>query len=397
MQRWILAVGLVAAAWGANAAPTLKQAVESAWAKQPAALADAARRAQFSASRDAAGSWMAGAPSLALSQRTDRFNRDAGAREIEAELEVALALPGVRHARMAVADSALSQYEATALAEKLRVAGEVRDAWWEARLAANELVLAQRKVTDAMQLAADVERRYKAGDVARTDLNLAQGAAKQAEAAAADAEGKAFRALRIFASVTGLKELPDAAESQGVLPSAVDALPVLVSHQRDIDASRARLSEAGADRRDPPSLSLGTTRERAAFGEPSEGSINLKLTIPFATSARNRPKLAAASADLIEAEARMQLARAKAEGDIAASAEELRQSVRQMTLAEARAVLARDTHELMSKAYRLGEIDLATRLRAEADRFDAELSLSRARLEQGRAISRFNQATGLLP
>lgn len=397
MQRWMLAVGLLAAAWGVHAAPTLKQAIENAWAKQPAALADAARRGQLSASRDAAGSWMAGAPSLALSQRTDRFNRDAGAREIEAELEVALALPGVRQARITVADSVLSQYEASAVAEKLRIAGEVRDAWWEARLAANELTLAQRKVADAAQLAADVERRYKAGDVARTDLNQAQGAARQAEAAAAEAEGKAFRALRIFASMTGLKVLPEAAESQGSLPASIDALPVLISHQRDIDAARARLGETNADRRDPPSLSFGTTRERAAFGEPSEGSINLKLTIPFATQARNRPKLAAANADLIEAEARLQLARAKVESDIAASAEELRQSARQVALAEARAVLARDTHELMSKAYRLGEIDLATRLRAEADRYDAELSLSRARLEQGRAISRFNQATGLLP
>lgn len=397
MQRWMLAVGVMAAAWGAHAAPTLKQAVESAWARQPAALADAARRGQFAANRDAAGSWMAGAPSLALSQRTDRFNRDAGAREFEAELEVALALPGVRQARMAAADSALSHYEAIAVAEKLRIAGEVRDAWWDARLAANELTLAQRKAADAGQLAADVERRYKAGDVARTDLNQAQGAAKQAEAAAAEAEGKAFRALRIFASLTGLKELPETEESQGAAPADIDALVPLVANQRDIDAARARLSEAGADRRDPPSLSLGTTRERAAFGEPSEGSITLKLTIPFATNARNRPKLAAANADLIEAEARMQLARSKVESDIAASAEELRQAARQITLAEARATLARDTYALMSKAYRLGEIDLAARLRAEADRFDAELSLSRARLEHGRAISRFNQATGLLP
>ncbi|MDX2219702.1 MAG: TolC family protein [Burkholderiales bacterium] len=397
MQRWMLAVGLWAAAWGAHASPTLKQAIESAWARQPAALADAARRGQFSASRDAAGSWIAGSPSLVLSQRTDRFNRDAGARELEAELEVALALPGVRQARLAVADSALSQYEATALTEKLRIAGEVRDAWWDARLAANELTLSQRKAADAGQLAADIERRYKAGDVARTDLNQAQGAARQAEAAAAEAEGKAFRALRIFASITGLKELPEAAESQGTLPASIDALVPLVANQRDIDTARARLSEAGADRRDPPSLALGTTRARSAFGEASEGSIILKLTIPFANQSRNRPKLAAANADLIEAEARMQLARAKVEADIAASAEELRQTTRQITLADARATLARDTHDLMSKAYRLGEIDLATRLRAESDRFDAELSLSRVRLEQGRAISRFNQATGLLP
>ena len=67
---------------------------------------------------------MAGAPSLALSQRTDRFNRDAGAREIEAELEVALALPGVRQARITVADSVLSHLYRTGLIL------EVYDRWF---------------------------------------------------------------------------------------------------------------------------------------------------------------------------------------------------------------------------------------------------------------------------
>jgi cobalt-zinc-cadmium efflux system outer membrane protein len=45
----------------------------------------------------------------------------------------------------------------------------------------------------------------------------------------------------------------------------------------------------------------------------------------------------------------------------------------------------------------LGELDLPARLRAENDRFDAERALTRSRIEAGRAISRLNQALGILP
>ena len=75
----------------------------------------------------------------------------------------------------------------------------------------------------------------------------------------------------------------------------------------------------------------------------------------------------------------------------------LEQARRIEQLAAERARLAADTQQLLAKAFRLGEIDLPTRLRTENDRFDAELALGRARLEAGRAISRLQQAYGLLP
>jgi len=119
--------------------------------------------------------------------------------------------------------------------------------------------------------------------------------------------------------------------------------------------------------------------------------------VPLPSGSRNRSRLAAAGAERIEAETKVPQARLRIEADIASAAEEVVQADRQIEFAESRLTLTRETHGLLDKAYKLGELDLPARLRAEADRFDAELSLARARLERSRSISRLNQASGHLP
>ncbi|MFM9880034.1 MAG: TolC family protein, partial [Burkholderiaceae bacterium] len=68
-----------------------------------------------------------------------------------------------------------------------------------------------------------------------------------------------------------------------------------------------------------------------------------------------------------------------------------------LALANERAALSSQAHALIAKSYRLGESDLPTRLRFEADKFDADLALARAIADAQRAVSRLNQAYGLLP
>lgn len=380
----------------ANAAPTLKDALDAAWTKHPLAQSVATRQDENAAKRDVASSWLADAPRATVGQKTDRWNQNAGAREWEAEIGVPLQLPALRAARSAVAESETIGYEAHTLAEKWRLAGEVREAYWLARIAASELALAERKAADASALSADVERRFKAGDVARTDWNQALAAQKQAESIAAEARAKTSRAKRGFLAITGLSQLPNGDEPRKNA-AAIEQHPQLRELMSDAATSRARQQEANANRRDPPEISLGTVRERSAFGEYSAGSVVLRLTVPLASGARNRARQAAAGADRIEAEARVPQMRARIEAEIASATEEIAQSARQVEFAESRLALSRETHSLLDKAYRLGELDLAARLRAEADRFDAELSLVRAQLERARNISRFNQASGFLP
>lgn len=393
----VLAMAVSFAGPAFAAPPTLKEAFEAAWARQPQSKALAARLEEMAAKRDAASSLFPAPASIALAQRTDRFNQNRGDRETEAEISAPVWMPGARDAVQRVAAAESAYLDAGNLAARLRVAGEVRDSYWQARLAQNERDLAARKAEAAALLMQDVERRYKAGDLARADLNQAQGAERLARAVHADAEGRAFRALKAFTALTGLAQLPEAVDApiDGAAPSA--AHPQLSELNAAVQVRQALLAQASAHGREPPEVSLGMRRERPAFGDAYENSARFAVRIPLASQSRNAPRIAAANAALIEAEAALAHERARIEAEIDAAKAELAQAQRIQALAEERHRLAADTQSLYNKAFRLGELDLPARLRGDNERFDAELALSRAHLEVGRAISRINQALGLLP
>ena len=379
------------------AAGTLRDAIERAWERQPAAQARPARGDEFIAKQEAARAAFPEPPSLRLGNRNDRLNRNDGAREWEAEIALPLWLPGERDRQSAVVNAERDQYDTGLTAAKLKIAGEVRDAYWQARLADNELALARRKVHEAGVLAADVERRVKAGDLARIDLNQAQAAERLARAALAEAEIKTFRATQGFNVLTGLSALPIGEErppAQGAVPVEH---PLLAPLQRAVATHQAKLNQATQNLRNNPELELGMRRERGTFDEAYANSLLLRLRLPFATDARNKPRIAGANAELIEAHTAYTLERTKVVAEIETARRELEQSRTVSGLTEARFTLTADTQQLLAKAFALGEFDLVTRLRAENERFEAELQFTRAKLEAARALSRLNQALGVLP
>lgn len=382
---------------GPLSAQTLRDAVERAWVRQPANLAQPARAEEFAAKRDAARALFPEPPSLVVSNRDDRLHRDQGARELGAAIALPLWLPGEQGRQGAIVSTERDQYHAALAAAKLKIAGEVRDAYWQARLTENELALARRKVEEAAVLAADVERRVKAGDLARVDLNQAQAAERLARAALTEAEIKTFRARQGFNVLTGSNTLPGGEETLVAHTATVDEHPLLAPLQRAVAATQARLNLATQSLRGNPELELGLRRERGLFNEPYAHSLEVRFRLPFATDARNKPRIAAANAELMEAQAAFGLERARLTAELEAARRELGQAREVLRLTESRFTLAVDTQQLLAKAFVLGELDLIARLRAENERFEAELAHARARVEASRAVSRLNQAQGILP
>jgi outer membrane protein, heavy metal efflux system len=399
MRRWLLLPALAVACFTGfpASAQSLRDALEGAWARQPAARATGARQDEFAAKREAATALFPEPPSVNLGYRTDQPNQNAGVREFEGVLSFPVWTPGTRQSAQVLASAESEQFDAGLRAQRWRLAGEVREAYWQARLAANELGLARRKVDEAVLLAADVERRLKAGDLARSDLNQARGVEQVARAAFAETSARAYRGAQAFSVLTGLKTLPDVAESVADSYPGLDAHPQLEAAGRATATARARLGQATTTTRDSPEIEVGMRRERSAFGEAYANSVIVGIKVPFGTDARNQPRITAANADLIEASAALLLEHQRLAADIDSAMVELEQAREIERLAAERFRLATDTQALFSKAFTLGELDLPARLRAENERFDAELATTRARIEVGRAISRLNQARGLLP
>ena len=393
----------------------LRQAFEAAWSRQPEALALQARRDAAAAQRRAAQSWTPEPPALEVSNKTDRLTRNQGARELEVGVAVPLWLPGERGRAAALADAEGAAIDSRTLAARLRVAAAVREAWWNWQRARVEADIARDPVDNARRIAADVARRLKAGDLARADQHQADGAVAAAESNLAQSDAGIATAAQRFKALTGLVpgavpgSLPGAVQSAGAhqaepLPDASAAAAAsLESHAALAELrDRAEVSEraaalATAQSRANPELTLATTRDRGAFGERYGQTITLAVRIPFGSGPRHEAKLATARADVAEARAQIALESERQAAEREATRGRVDAAGAQLAAAERRAQLARESRGFFDKSFRLGETDLPTRLRIEAEATDAERQAARIRIELAAAISAWRQALGLLP
>ncbi len=378
--------------------PSLREALAAAWALSPAARSDDNRRADLQARERAASSWINGSPSALLAQRSDRFGNNGGLREYEAELELPIWSPGVRGAAQRELAAQRLAFEPRQAAAQLRLAAEVREAAAGLALARSESELATRKHGEAQTLAQDVERRVKAGDSARVDALQAQALRAQAASAEAQAHMALLRRQHQWRTLTGLAAAPPLEETPPDLAASLTPEhPALQAATARVQAAQAGLEFSEADRRDPMAVGVGVTRQRASFGAAGETSLRLALKIPFGTDARNAPRIAAARAELDAAQAERDAIERQLQGELLSARAELEAARRTQAAMAERARLGTEVQALVAKAYRLGESDLPTRLRADSEKFEADLSLARARVSLQRAVSQLNQSLGLLP
>lgn len=381
--------------------PSLKDVFEAAWARQPEAQALQARREAALASQRAAQAWTPEPPALEASHRTDRLTRNDGAREVELGVSVPLWLPNERRSAGAVAEAERAATESRAAAARLRLAASVRDAWWGWQRAVVEVQIAQGQLDSARRLAGDVARRARAGELARADQNQALGAVAAAEAGVAASEATALAAQHQLQALVGpgLAVTPLASDAFEPEPVSTDAPPhaaLLELQDRAVLAERSA-ALATTQSRANPEVSVAATRDRGAYGERYGQTVNLALRIPFGGGPRHDSRMAAARADAVEAQAQLELDRARLQLERETAAARVETARAQLTAAQRRAALARETRGFFEKSFRLGETDLPTQLRIDAEAIEADRHAARSRIELAAAISTWRQALGLLP
>ena len=389
----------------AQPVPSLREALEAAWAQSPTQRSQSQRVAELAARTRAASSWAAGPPSVTLGHRTDMLTGNSGLRELEAEVAVPLWNAKARSATRSQVDADSSVLQRQSALLKLKLAGELRELAAQAALAQAEQTLANRKLAEASQLAQDVERRLRAGDVARVDSLQTQAAVQQANAALAQTRAGLSRVQSQWQALTGLATVADPA-SDSALPSSTATLPLEASTAEHpavaaaaahTQAARSRLQLAEADRRDPMELSVGSTVSQGVFGANPDTSLRVAVKIPLGGDIRNSARIAAARAELEVAEAESDAVTRLVNADLMAARADVLAARANEEALQARAKLSTEAQALYAKSYRLGESDLPTRLRADNEKFEADLALSRARIDVQRAASRLLQSLGQLP
>lgn len=389
----------------------LASALALASARDPQLRELGARLEQAQAGIDLAHSLTPGPAAASLNHLSDRLQRDQGRREWEVELATPLWLPGQRAASARLAEGTLAELQTRQALRQLALAGELRDSWWQIALARATHTLALERVQTAQALAQTVQRRYQSGDVARVDANLARTEQLSAQAEALEAATALMQAQQAYSALTGAPppdELaPEMSTATSPETSPESALaprpdghtehPQWRALQSAVALAHSRLALVDNSRRDAPELALRWTTQRADALSPAEQAVGIKLTVPLSSSDRVRQDSAGARADLAHAEQALALLQAQLALAEQRARSELATAEAQRDLATARRELTADNLKLAQRAFDLGEQDLATLLRARSADHEARAWLTRQRIACQAAVSRLQQALGLLP
>lgn len=358
---------------------TLKQAFDAAWQRQPEAQSQLARQNAAMARRQAADSWSPEPAVFEVSGKTDRLNKNQGSREIVAGVSIPLWLPGERSGSAALADAETRSSASRISAAQLRIAASVREAYWLWHRTRIEHEVARERLRSAQQLAIDVAKRVKAGDLAKADQHQADGAVASAEVGLAEAWGGVLTAsqqLRVLVgeagystavpgseAVANTESIPKLSENSSALldkhPAITELLDRSETAQRNAELV---LSQTRAN----PELSLAMSRDKGQSTDPYQQAITVGIRIPFGSDNRNRAKAATAQAESIEAQTLANMEKERLVAQLDAARQRLESVQAQVNAANKRAQLAQELRGFIQKSFRLGESDLPTRLRIES-------------------------------
>ena len=379
-------------------------AVEQAWRLNTQAAGLDAREAEARATKDVAAGLTPEPGSVSIGSLNDRINRNQGTQEYEVELAVPLWLPGQKAAREAEAASRIDEAAARHFAVRLEVSGEVREAWWALATARSTKILAARRLETARAMETDVMRRYKVGELSRIDANLAQTETYAASAELVEAESTLLQAEQAVQTLTGSpapknldEESPTTRRLIGEAGDSAETHPLLAATAAAARSARARVRVADESRRTAPELTLRVVRERSDFAEAYSNRVGIKLKIPFSSDSQVRRETSAAQAEANQSDADLLRTQTRVRLDVERAQRNLQSAERQLAMAQERRQLSAENLRLAEKAFSLGESDLATLLRIRAAAFDADAFFDRQRVARAAAISRLNQALGVLP
>jgi cobalt-zinc-cadmium efflux system outer membrane protein len=379
MVRSVAVIGLffVALHAAAEEAPTVltfPEALVRAGNSSPAIAAARMRIEEARGRLTGASLPMASNPSLeiAAGPRTGAVNST----DYEAAISQDIDLPARRRARIDAARSAVAAEEQRARDSERIALRDVATTFFralEARERADAATASKRLAEDALQIA---ERRFRAGDVAQLDVNLARTAVARAEAdartAAATFTGQ-LTTLKVLLGMSAGQPLSVSGSLRDAPPFRADDIVARATGRADVRVIDAEIAETEAEQRLSRTLRWPDFGLRASYRREGDERIVLG-GVGFSLPVFNRGQEAIAIAN-----ARLARLRAERAALVAAIEAQVRGSLasyearRSASEEYARTVLplVEENERLAVESYDVGQIGLAELLVTRRDSLDA--------------------------
>ncbi len=373
------------------------EVLEKTIARNPMQAALHSRDYMVSAKRLIANATLPSTPAINVLHQNDALGSGRGEREWQAELELPMWLPNQRNNRLKVADATQSNVAASRESLNLQVAGMLREAVWDISFNENNNALTTSKLALANKLQLDVEKRYQAGEMAKTDAMLAQQETLRAEKEQLRAEAELMHARHRYFLLTGLRELPASFEEKQSPLEDYSQSSIWLEAQSKLGLAETERALAQVESHENLQVLLNMRRSQGAFDNMANDSVGVKVRIPFGGDTRAAPIKATAEMHVGAAQTEQELLRNEMETMMHEAEHNLSVSRAELLLVSKQYDIAKESARLAQKAFQLGETDLVSLMRVQAQTYEAERAFSTRKIQVQWDIARYNQAVGVLP
>lgn len=380
-----------------NPSLQLSEVLEKAYARTPMQASLQSRDVMVSAKNRVANAMLPSAPSLGVIHQNDAIGSGRGERDWQAELELPVWQPKQRDNRLKVAEAIQSSTSASRQSLKLQVAGQLREALWNIAANDNNLSLAMNKLQVAKKLQSDVGKRYRAGELAKTDAMLAEQEVLRVEKEKVRAEAEVMHARHRYYLLTGLRELPASYEEKQSSLEDYSQSPIWLETQSKLGLAETERDLAQVESHENMRVLLNVRNSKGAFDTTDNNSVGVHVRVPFGGEASAAPIRAAAEMVVGNALTEREAMRFELEAAMHEAEHNLSVSRAELSIATKQHEIAKESLTLAQKAFQLGETDLVSLLRVQAQTFEAERAFTTRQIQVQWDIARYNQTVGVLP
>lgn len=344
-------------------------------------------------------SWVAGSNALYLNYNNDTLSQDKGYQDGSVKLEFTPWFWGQRTAAQNIANEAHVSALKQSVAIKLEVTRQLREALWDMALAENRLELAKFTVDTSKHLKDKVQRRVELGDLARTDLLLAETEYLQNLSLYNQSEAELMHTRKNYTSLTRISKVP--AQFQETLSTITTILPnhpLLEAINALIARKQATIEWAKTtDTINQPKFNLGSELTHDPVGSGNSQTAGVGVVIPFGHETYDAPEIANAHLELNRVLAQREHLQRMLEKNLHEAEHALELTREQSLIAKELKQIAETHLKMIETSFAAGDINLLDLIKIQTRSFEAIRNAKEQEVKLQRYIAMYNQAVGVMP